>query len=96
VIPAKTGAGDVSAKHVAEVLGEAYGITSVMNLAASAGVISWELRTLSPRRIFAYARTAVGPLRQAAPGRLGSRAGAGQGLSPPDQVGHEPVEPVVQ
>jgi hypothetical protein len=67
LILAKTGAGDVSAKHVAEVLGEAYGITSVMNLAASAGVIAWELRTLSPRRVFAYARTA---LRSARSGKL--------------------------
>lgn len=66
-ILAKTGAGDVSAKHVAAVLGEAYGITSVMNLAASAGVIAWELRTLSPRRVVGYARSA---LRSARSGKL--------------------------
>jgi hypothetical protein len=58
-ILARTGAGGVSAKHLAEVLAEAYAVTSVMNLAASAGVVAWELRTLSPRRIFAYARSSL-------------------------------------
>jgi hypothetical protein len=65
---AKTGAGQVSAKHVATVLAAAYGITTVMNLAASVAVIGWELRTASPRRIFGYARSALRAARKRASG----------------------------
>jgi hypothetical protein len=56
---AGTGAADVSAARLAEALTASYGVTSAVNLAASAGVIAWLLRTISPRRIIAYARSAV-------------------------------------
>jgi hypothetical protein len=60
----KTGAAHASAKEVAAVLAEAYVFTTVVNLAASASVIAWELRTLSPSRIFGYARSAMRTARE--------------------------------
>jgi hypothetical protein len=62
----RTGASGASPAHVAEALAAAYGMTSVVNLGASAAVTAWVLRTLSPRRIVGYARSA---LRGAKPGR---------------------------
>lgn len=56
-ILAGTGAAGVSPAQVAEALAAAYGVTSVMNLATSAAVIAWVLRTVSPRRIVGYARS---------------------------------------
>jgi hypothetical protein len=56
-ILAGTGAAGVSPAQVAEALAAAYGVTSVMNLATSAAVIAWVLRTVSPRRIVSYARS---------------------------------------
>jgi hypothetical protein len=56
---AGTGGADVSAARLAEALTASYGVTSAVNLAASAGVIAWLLRTISPRRIIAYARSAM-------------------------------------
>jgi hypothetical protein len=38
-----------------------------VNLAASGLVTAWVLRTLSPRCILAYARTALGAARRGAP-----------------------------
>jgi hypothetical protein len=66
---AGTGAADVSAARVAEALAAAYGVTTVMNLAASGVVIAWLLRTTSPRRITGYARSAVGRVKRARPVR---------------------------
>jgi hypothetical protein len=54
-----TGAADVPPARVAEPLAAAYGVTSVVNLAVSAAVIAWLLRTGSPRRIIGYARSAL-------------------------------------
>ena len=65
-ILAGTGASGVAPAHVAEALAAAYAVTSVMNLAASAAVIAWVLRTVSLRRIAGYARSA---LRAAKPER---------------------------
>jgi lysylphosphatidylglycerol synthase-like protein len=61
---ANVGAADVSAQHVAAVLAEAYGVTSVLNLAVSAAVIAWELRTASPKRILAYAKNQLQHARE--------------------------------
>ncbi len=58
-ILAHTGAGGISPAHVTETLAAAYGVTSVMNLVASAAVIAWVLRTVSPRRIVGYSRSAL-------------------------------------
>jgi hypothetical protein len=55
---AGTGATDVPATEVAKALAAAYGLTSAVNLAVSAAVIAWLLRTASPRRIIGYARSA--------------------------------------
>lgn len=55
---AGTGAADVPATEVAKALAAAYGVTSVVNLAVSAAVIAWLLRTASPRRILGYVRSA--------------------------------------
>jgi len=56
---AGTGAADVPPAHVAGALAAAYGVASVMNLAASTAVIAWLLKTASPRRIIGYARSAA-------------------------------------
>jgi hypothetical protein len=53
-----TGAADVPPGEVAKALAAAYGVTSMVNLTVSAGVIAWLLRTISPRRIVDYARSA--------------------------------------
>lgn len=45
--------------HIAAVLVASYAANSVTNLVGSALVTGWELRTLSPRRILAYARSAL-------------------------------------
>jgi hypothetical protein len=63
-ILAETGAGGVSPTHIAATLAESYGVTSTLNLAASALVIAWVLRTTSPRRVFLYARTAMQNLKR--------------------------------
>jgi hypothetical protein len=49
---------DVAAGHIAAVLVASYAANSVTNLLASAAVTAWELRTVSPRRIVGYARSA--------------------------------------
>ena len=61
---AGTGAADVPPARVAEALAAAYGVTLVVNLAASAAVIALLLRTASPRRIIGYARSAVRTLQR--------------------------------
>ena len=61
---AGTGAADVPATEVAEALAAAYGVTSAVNLAVSAAVIAWVLGTTSPRRVLAYARSAMGRLKR--------------------------------
>lgn len=57
---AGTSAGDVAPGHVAAVLVAWYAVSSVTNLAASAVVTAWVLRTVSPGRIIAYARSSFG------------------------------------
>lgn len=54
-----SGASGASPAHVAEALAAAYGMSTVVNLAASAAVTALVLRTLSPRRIVGYARSAL-------------------------------------
>jgi hypothetical protein len=61
---AGTGVADVPPERVAEALAAAYGVTSVVNLAVSAAVIAWVLRTASPRRIVGYARSALRAVRR--------------------------------
>jgi len=58
-ILAGTGVAGVPPERVAKALAAAYGVTSAMNLAVSAAVIAWVLRTVSPRRILGYARSAL-------------------------------------
>jgi hypothetical protein len=78
---AGTGAANVPATDVAKALAAAYGVTSATNLVVSAAVIAWVLGTSSPKRIVAYARTALSrvkrdrarPLAEARPAD-GSRA----------------------
>jgi hypothetical protein len=53
------GAEGVAPAHIAAVLVASYVANSVTNLAASAAVTAWELRTVSPRRIVGYARSAI-------------------------------------
>jgi hypothetical protein len=53
------GAHDVTPGHIAAVLVASYAASTATNLAASAAVTAWELRTVSPRRIVAYARSAL-------------------------------------
>jgi Lysylphosphatidylglycerol synthase TM region len=65
----KVGGADVSAKHVATVLAAAYGITTILNLAASGAVVAWELRTASPKRVYAYAKKAIQSARERRHGR---------------------------
>jgi hypothetical protein len=60
----KVGGADVSATHVAEVLAAAYGITTVLNLAASGAVVAWELRTASPKKVYAYAKNSIDSARE--------------------------------
>ena len=48
----------VDAGHVAAALVAWYGASAVLNVAVSTAVVAWVLRTLSPRRIVAYARGA--------------------------------------
>ncbi|HYP47846.1 MAG TPA: hypothetical protein VEQ61_04335 [Thermoleophilaceae bacterium] len=55
-----TGSGEVSPGKVAAVLIASYVVCAVVNLAASAAVTAWVLRTISPRRIVAYARASLG------------------------------------
>jgi hypothetical protein len=64
---ASLGGSEVPAENVAAALVAWYAMTSVVNLAASGLVTAWELRTLSPRCILAYARTALRAARQGAP-----------------------------
>lgn len=52
-----TGAAEVPATEVAKALAAAYAVTSVVNLAVSAAVVAWLLRTASPRRILGYIRS---------------------------------------
>ena len=61
-------ASGVAAAHVAAVLMTFYAATAVANLAVSGGVIAFELRTISPRRILGYAQ---GAFRVARPARVG-------------------------
>ena len=79
---AGTGAADVSAARVAEALVAAYGVISVINLAASGIVIAWLLRTTSPRRVIGYARSAVRRVRRARPVRAKPRPVDGTRLGP--------------
>jgi hypothetical protein len=53
-------AGDVAPGRVAAVLIAFYVVCSITNLAASAAVTAWVLRTVSPRRIVGYARSCFG------------------------------------
>ena len=64
---AALGGGKVPAENVAAALVAWYAMTSVVNLAASGLVTAWVLRTLSPRYILAYARTALRAARRGAP-----------------------------
>jgi hypothetical protein len=59
-----TGASGVPATRIAEALAASYGVTSAVNLVASAAVIAWTLRTVSPRRIFRYARSSMQNLKR--------------------------------
>jgi hypothetical protein len=61
---AGTGAADVPAEDVAAALAAAYGVNSIVNLVISVAVVAWYLRTLSPRRILAYGRSAVKRVRR--------------------------------
>jgi hypothetical protein len=61
---AGTGAAEVPATEVAKALAAAYGVTSVVNLAVSGLVVAWFLRTVSPKRILAYGRSAVRRVRR--------------------------------
>jgi hypothetical protein len=56
---AAAGGSGVAPGHIAAVLVASYGANTVTNLAASAAVTAWELRTVSPRRIVGYARSAI-------------------------------------
>jgi hypothetical protein len=69
VLPA-TGAADASAEDVAKALAASYGVNSVVNLAVSGAVVAWYLRTVSPRRILAYGRSAVKRVRRERARRL--------------------------
>jgi hypothetical protein len=73
----KVGGADVSATHVAEVLAAAYGITTILNLAASGAVVAWELRTASPKRIYAYAKKSIETVRD-------RRHGGSKSVASPD------------
>ena len=64
---AALGGNEVPAQDVAAALVAWYAMSSVVNLAASGVVTAWVLRTLSPRCIFAYARTALCAARRGAP-----------------------------
>ncbi|HEX2233160.1 MAG TPA: hypothetical protein VHG69_07325 [Thermoleophilaceae bacterium] len=61
---AATGTADVPATEVAAALAAGYGVTSVVNLAVSVAVVAWYLRTLSPRKILAYGRSAAKRVRR--------------------------------
>jgi hypothetical protein len=65
---AALGGSHVPAEQVAAALVAWYAMTSVVNLAASGLVTAWVLRTLSPRCILAYARTALRAARGAPQG----------------------------
>lgn len=65
---AGAGGEGVAPGHIAAVLVASYVANSVTNLVASAAVTAWELRTVSPRRIVGYARSAFRvPAPQPAP-----------------------------
>jgi len=64
---AATGAGGVAPGEIVAVLVAFYALSSVANLAASAAVSGWVLRTVSPRSIVRYARSALGAVAQKAP-----------------------------
>lgn len=66
---AGTGAADVSSSHLAAVLAAAYGTSSALNLAVSAAVIAWLLRTVSPRRVLSHARSAMATARPRSAGQ---------------------------
>jgi hypothetical protein len=68
-----TGATDVPAEAVAAALAAGYGLPSAVNLAVSALVIAWLLRTASPRRIIAYVRAAVAKVKRERVGSSASR-----------------------
>jgi hypothetical protein len=76
---ARTGAADVPPEEVAAALAAAYGITTAVNLATSAGVIAWLVGSGSPRRIIGYVRSAsrapVGTSSRLAPVERTSRPG---------------------
>jgi hypothetical protein len=64
---------------VAAALGAAYGVTAAVNLAVSAAVVAWLLRTASPRRIIGYVRAASRRLKA-------KRARPSARLGPVDQT----------
>jgi LPXTG-motif cell wall-anchored protein len=82
---AGTGAADVPATDVAEALAAAYGVTSAVNLAVSAAVIAVLLGTTSPRRVVAYARSAMRRVKRERARPL-EKPGPVDGARPPSAV----------
>jgi hypothetical protein len=76
---AALGGNQVPAEDVAAALVAWYAMSSLVNLAASGMVTAWVLRTLSPRCILVYARTALRAARRGAPQ---GTPGAPQAASP--------------
>ena len=80
----QTGASDISAARVAAALAASYGVISVVNLVVSGVVVAWLLRTVSPRRILGYVKSALTHRDDDAGARVGltsSTAAAGTAVS---------------
>jgi Lysylphosphatidylglycerol synthase TM region len=81
---AAAGAGGASAEQIAAVMVAWYAVSSITNLTASATVTAWELRTVSPRRIVGYARSAIGAAADRAPEGVALARPARAAGAPPD------------